>query len=590
MTRRFRLLSLFMFVSLVAEALAFGQAPPLADVLTYSPTPNQNYGSYTSLFVQKGSGAISASYIKFNIATLPPGATVTKATLRLFVNQVTAPGNFDAYQLNTSWTEGGLTYSNAPALGTSATGNHPVSFSNASVNQFILLDVTSLVEAWANGSLPNNGLALAMTTSSGAVALDSKESIYTSHQPELEIVLGGTQGPPGPQGPEGPQGPQGQQGSAGSNGQGFTFRAAFNNGTSYNPYDVVTYNGSTYDASVAIPPGGGTPDQNPHWTLMAQEGAQGQQGTQGQPGPQGQSGATGPQGPQGLQGEPGNLNPGSPYYIQNGTILQTGASFNIDGTGTVGGTLTGTAAVNTSGPYQIGGIPVLNTPIVSDTFVGAFAGGANTTGSNNALFGNSAGNANTSGSNNTFLGTQSGQSNTTGSKNTFVGGTAGQQSVSGANNTFLGYGAGNNLSTGGNNLFVGINAGATPNNAKSDVYIMNAGVNAEDNTIRIGTEGTGNGQQNQTFIAGINSQSISAGNPVWIDANGMLGVGSGSSGGVTSFNTRTGAVVPANGDYSFSLLSGTLASNQLTGTYSNGLSLTNTGNLISGALRGTAPG
>ncbi|MGB7552890.1 MAG: DNRLRE domain-containing protein, partial [Candidatus Korobacteraceae bacterium] len=323
MTRRFRLLGLCVLVCLVAGTFAFGQAPPLADVLTYSPTPNQNYGSYTSLFVQKGGGAISASYIKFNIATLPPGATVTKATLRLFVNQVAAPGSFDAYQLNTSWTESGLTYSNAPALGSSATGNHPVSLSSASVNQFILLDVTSLVEAWANGSLPNNGLALAMTTSSGAVALDSKESIYTSHQPELEIVLGGTQGPPGPPGPQGeqgpvgpigPQGPQGQQGSAGSNGQGFTFRAAFNNGTSYNPYDVVTYNGSTYDASVAIPPGGGTPDQNPHWTLMAQEGAQGQQGqqgSQGQQGPQGQTGATGPQGPigpigpQGPQGDQG---------------------------------------------------------------------------------------------------------------------------------------------------------------------------------------------------------------------------------------------------------------------------------------------
>ena len=70
MTRRFRLLSLIMFVSLVAEALAFGQAPPLADVLTYSPTPNQNYGTYTSLFVQKGGGATPRT-------TLPVPLTVT---------------------------------------------------------------------------------------------------------------------------------------------------------------------------------------------------------------------------------------------------------------------------------------------------------------------------------------------------------------------------------------------------------------------------------------------------------------------------------------------------------------------------------
>jgi hypothetical protein len=46
---------------------------------------------------------------------------------------------------------------------------------------------------------------------------------------------------------------------------------------------------------------------------------------------------------------------GSSNYIQHGTSTQTGASFNIDGNGTVGGTLNGSTAVNTSGSYQIGG-------------------------------------------------------------------------------------------------------------------------------------------------------------------------------------------------------------------------------------------
>ncbi|MGB7556540.1 MAG: DNRLRE domain-containing protein [Candidatus Korobacteraceae bacterium] len=814
MTRRFRLLSLCVFVCLVAGTLAFAQAPPLADVLTYSPTPNQNYGTYTSLFVQKGGGAISASYIKFNIATLPPGATVTKATLRLFVNQVSAPGNFDAYQLNSSWTESGLTYSNAPALGTSATGNHPVSFSNASVNQFILLDVTSLVEAWANGSLPNNGLALAMTTASGAVALDSKESIYTSHQPELEIVLGGTQGPPGPPGPQGQQGPQGDQGQAGANGtngQGFTFRAAFNNGTSYNPYDVVTYNGSTYDATVAIPPGGGTPDQNPHWTLMAQEGAQGQQGqqgSQGQQGPQGQTGATGPQGPigpigpqgpqgdqgqagangtngqgftfraafndgtsynpydvvtyngstydasvaippgggtpdqnpnwvlmaqegaqgqqgqqgaqgqqgpqgqtgatgqqgqtgatgqqgpqgqtgatgqqgpigpigpqgpqgdqgqagtngtngqgftfraafdngtnynpydvvtyngssydatvaippgggtpdqnpnwtlmaqqgapgqqgaqgqtgatgpqgpqgpQGQQGEPGNLNPGSPYYVQNGTSQQTGATFNIDGNGTAAGTLYG-HTINSDTGYQIGGQLLLNdsgqtvalgvqsTPSGSqNVFVGDLSG-QGLGGSSNIAIGFLAGNGNNvNGSNNTMVGAQSGSN------------------LSGNNNTFLGYNTAAFASAANNDIFVGANVGANLQSFNNDIYIGNAGNNAENNVIRIGTQGTGDGQQNSVYIAGINSQTIASGNSVFVDANGMLGVGSGGS-GVTSWNSRSSAVVPQSGDYSFSLLSGTLGPLQLSGSYSNAVSLSNGGNNFTGNFSGNGSG
>ena len=54
------------------------------------------------------------------------------------------------------------------------------------------------------------------------------------------------------------------------------------------------------------------------------------------------------------------MNPGSPYYIQNGTSQQSNANFNIDGNGTAGSTLTGTTAVNTNGNYQIATSRVLS--------------------------------------------------------------------------------------------------------------------------------------------------------------------------------------------------------------------------------------
>ena len=95
-----------------------------------TPTPtalrlHTNYGADPSLFVQKGS-ATSASYLRFDLSTLPSGASVSKATLRLYVNQVVTSGKFDVYQLNEGWVESALTYSNAPPPGTSATGSHPV--------------------------------------------------------------------------------------------------------------------------------------------------------------------------------------------------------------------------------------------------------------------------------------------------------------------------------------------------------------------------------------------------------------------------------------------------------------------------------
>ena len=104
----------------------------------------------------------------------------------------------------------------------------------------------------------------------------------------------------------------------------------------------------------------------------------------------------------------------------------------------------------------------------------------------------------------------------------------------------------------------------------------------ESNTIRIGTQGTGAGQQNFAFIAGIYGNSPSGALPVVINANGQLGTGSSGGTGVTSWNGRTGAVVPQSGDYSFSLLSGTLQDSQLSGTYSSALTLANTSNVYYG--------
>lgn len=201
------LLSLF-------SALLLAQAtPPSADTFVSSATPRTNYGSSIILIVQPGAN----SYLQFNLSTLPPGASVNKATLRLYVDAVAKTGSFDVYQLNAGWNENTLTFNTpAPALGISATGGKPVSISSSSLNQFLLIDVTPLVQGWVNGTIPNNGVGLALISgSSASFSMDAKESLLTPNGPELEIVLNGPAGPQGLQGPQGPQGLQGNQGLQG---------------------------------------------------------------------------------------------------------------------------------------------------------------------------------------------------------------------------------------------------------------------------------------------------------------------------------------------------------------------------------------
>jgi hypothetical protein len=168
-------------------------------------------GQGISLIVA-GSGATVGSvqvgatktYIRFQLqSSLPPAvaaANVAKATLKLYLSPLTAPsGAIDIYPVTSAWTESTLTTSPPTVSSTAfATG---IAVGNA--NSFLVVDVTQLVKEWlngpVNGGLANDGIALAADTSTSYVVFDSKESIVTSHEPRLEIVLANS----GPQGPAG---------------------------------------------------------------------------------------------------------------------------------------------------------------------------------------------------------------------------------------------------------------------------------------------------------------------------------------------------------------------------------------------------
>jgi hypothetical protein len=166
---------------------------------------------------------------------------------------------------------------------------------------------------------------------------------------------------------------------------------------------------------------------------------------------------------------------GSDNYIQNTPNQQNGASFNISGNGTVGGTLSANF-VNSARQYNIGGNRVLGASGNNNIFAGFGAGEANNGGVQNSFFGDAAGKATTTGSFNSFFGREAGRLNTTGFSNAFFGyqagfrsstlccnsffGTfSGQNTDAGGGNAFFGYASGNQNSAGGGNSFYGDSAG-----------------------------------------------------------------------------------------------------------------------------------
>ena len=110
---------------------------------------------------------------------------------------------------------------------------------------------------------------------------------------------------------------------------------------------------------------------------------------------------------------------------------------------------------------------------------------------------------------------------------------------SGSENSAYGYESLVALLTGNNNLAFGGSAGSAYVGSESNnIVLNNAGIVGDNNTIRIGVQGSGSGQQNKAFIAGVVGVTVSNPSTVVINtATGQLGV---ASGGGTPIETLTG--------------------------------------------------
>ena len=180
--------SLILLLCLFSCLEAYGQITPSSDSYTNTGAATTNYGAGVLLNV---SGAKESAFIEFNLASIPSGATVSKATLKLYVNAVTTAGSFNVDYVNGSWAESTITSSLSPALGTTIEASVPLT--TASKNQYILIDITSAVQAWLSGSQANDGIALVANGTFNA-SFDSKENTTTSHPAELDVVFAGSGG------------------------------------------------------------------------------------------------------------------------------------------------------------------------------------------------------------------------------------------------------------------------------------------------------------------------------------------------------------------------------------------------------------
>jgi hypothetical protein len=254
----------------LVAAVSQAQVVLTGNSFTNSAYPKTNYSTSIALVIGSGEN----TYLQFSFAGLPSGLNgnnVSAANVVVYVDAVSTAGTMDVYAVASSWSASTITYNNAPTLGTKILSAVPVSKTG-----YVSLNVTSTVQAWLNGTLPNYGIALVPTSGSSILAaIDSIDNILTSHPAQLNLVLVSA----GPQGPEGPQGPTGPAGPAGAAGA---------------------------------------------------TGATGQTGATGPTGPQGPAGPTGPTGPQGATGATGAQGPQGPAGLNNRGVWSASNGYNIN--------------------------------------------------------------------------------------------------------------------------------------------------------------------------------------------------------------------------------------------------------------------
>lgn len=253
----------------------------------------------------------------------------------------------------------------------------------------------------------------------------------------------------------------------------------------------------------------------------------------------------------------GLITAGTGFTATTGAITATAGNVVVTA-GNV--TLPNSNSAGTNGVITLGGVRFMHNSN-NGTFLGVGSGTSNLTGTNDTGLGYEALGAITSGGGNTAVGTFAVRTTSTQSSNTGIGygslyGTTGNFNtavgyLSGSSqagspategntlignqsggiltgaasyNSTLGYNTLVNMAGAGSyNTIIGQSSGSAYTTTESSNLLINAaGTAGESNKLRIGTAGSGNGQVNQCFIAGISGVTVT-GSAVLCSTAGLLG-------------------------------------------------------------------
>jgi hypothetical protein len=159
------------------------------DAYIAQQAPTFNHGNASTLLTGYSTGPDPVHHralALFDLSFIPTGATVKSASFQAYVTHATgslSPVTIGLYQVMAFWYESGVTWANQPAV-----ASYPIATSALDNSLgYKSWNVTSLVQGWVNGTIPNLGLELRGPEADWwARTFSSREG---AHCPQLVLTL-----------------------------------------------------------------------------------------------------------------------------------------------------------------------------------------------------------------------------------------------------------------------------------------------------------------------------------------------------------------------------------------------------------------